>query len=134
MGNLEASADKAFEDNVIPGAIIPPRYSPLSDTQSNVVAVPKSTTIKLFLIFSYAPTALTILSAPNSSGLSISKGIFVIILLLTITGSIDKILFIIFLNIAVKEGTTLEIIAPFTKEALILYSFNISRKNLEVSS
>ena len=29
----------------MPGMIAPPRYSPLSDTASNVVAVPKSTTI-----------------------------------------------------------------------------------------
>ena len=41
-GGLPESASSEIS---MPGAIAPPRYSPLADTASNVVAVPKSTTI-----------------------------------------------------------------------------------------
>src|SRR5204862_2786722 len=58
----------------IPGAITPPRYSPLGDTTSHVVAVPKSTTMQPALISSYAATALTIRSAPTSRGFSYRIG------------------------------------------------------------
>jgi hypothetical protein len=33
-----------------PGVITPPRYSPFPDTQSKVVAVPKSTTMQVLMV------------------------------------------------------------------------------------
>src|SRR5438105_4049902 len=63
----------------MPGAIAPPRYSPLGDTTSHVVAVPKSTTMQPALSSSYAATALTMRSAPTSRGFSIRIGIPVLI-------------------------------------------------------
>ena len=69
-GSFAARAKRASALIWMPGAITPPRYSPLPDTQSNVVAVPKSTTISGPLKRSYAATALTIRSAPTSRGFS----------------------------------------------------------------
>ena len=54
----------------MPGQITPPMYSPFADTQSNVVAVPKSTTMHGPPNFSKAATAFTMRSAPTSAGLS----------------------------------------------------------------
>ena len=41
--SIEARAKSASMAMPIPGKIAPPRYSPASETQSKVVAVPKST-------------------------------------------------------------------------------------------
>ncbi len=54
----------------MPGAMAPPRYSPLADTASQVVAVPKSAMIVGPPYRSRAPTALAIRSAPTSFGFS----------------------------------------------------------------
>ena len=54
----------------MPGKIAPPRYSPLADTASKVVAVPKSTTIVGPPKRSKAATASAMRSAPTSFGLS----------------------------------------------------------------
>src|SRR5947207_2912570 len=51
-----------------PGAITPPKYSPRAVTQSNVVAVPKSTTIEGRRENAIAARAFTIRSAPTSLG------------------------------------------------------------------
>jgi hypothetical protein len=53
-----------------PGVMAPPRYSPATEMASNVVAVPRSTTTHGPPNRSKAPTALAILSAPTSFGLS----------------------------------------------------------------
>ena len=50
----------------MPGQITPPTYSPLRVTTSNVVAVPKSTTITGPPNAANAATPLTIRSAPTS--------------------------------------------------------------------
>ena len=44
LGSFEARWNSASTAIIRPGAIRPPRYSPFSDTQSKVVAVPKSMT------------------------------------------------------------------------------------------
>ena len=44
-GSFEAEWASASMEMLIPGQIAPPRYSPFCDTASNVVAVPKSTTM-----------------------------------------------------------------------------------------
>ena len=44
-GSLAVERNRASADTISPGAMMPPAYSPLSVTTSNVVAVPKSTTI-----------------------------------------------------------------------------------------
>ncbi len=49
LGIKEALEIKVFKERFTPGAIIPPRYFFLITT-SKVVAVPKSTIIKLFLL------------------------------------------------------------------------------------
>ena len=54
----------------MPGTITPPAYSPSPVTTSNVVAVPKSTTMQGPPTASNAATALTIRSAPTSCGFS----------------------------------------------------------------
>src|SRR6266705_833282 len=59
----------------IPGQITPPMYSPFFDTQSKVVAVPKSTITHGPPYFSNAATAFTIRSAPTSAGFSYNTGI-----------------------------------------------------------
>ena len=56
----------------LPGAMAPPRYSPLARTASNTVAVPKSTTIAGPPYRVSAAAASTIRSAPTSRGLSYS--------------------------------------------------------------
>ena len=63
MGIREAFEVKVFKDKLIPGDIIPPKYFFLVTT-SNVVAVPKSIIIKLFLL-SITPIELANLSEPT---------------------------------------------------------------------
>ena len=59
-------------DNTIfmPGAIAPPRNVPSAETQSNVVAVPKSITMRSPPYLMWAATALTRRSAPRARGFS----------------------------------------------------------------
>jgi hypothetical protein len=54
----------------MPGKMAPPRYSPLAEMASNVVAVPKSTTTTGPPNRSKAATASAMRSAPTSLGLS----------------------------------------------------------------
>ena len=65
---VELKRDSALE--TMPGAITPPRKSPLSETTSKVVAVPISMTISGPPYCSNAPTTFTILSAPIARGFS----------------------------------------------------------------
>ena len=65
-----ARAKRASRLMSIPGKIAPPRYSPLAEMASNVVAVPKSTTIVGPPKRSKAATASAMRSAPTSLGLS----------------------------------------------------------------
>ena len=67
-------APSASTEISMPGAIAPPRYSPLADTASKVVAVPKSTTMHGPPKSSTAASALTTRSVPTSLGLSVRTG------------------------------------------------------------
>jgi hypothetical protein len=68
---VDAGRSKSASIEVwMPGKITPPRYSQLRDTQSKVVAVPKSTAITGPPNISKAATALTMRSAPTSRGFS----------------------------------------------------------------
>ena len=69
-GSLEADWKSASMLMVMPGQMAPPRYSPLADTASKVVAVPKSTMTSGMGQRAWAATALTMRSAPTSAGLS----------------------------------------------------------------
>ena len=62
LGSLEVFSNSASEDILSPGAIEPPKYSPLSDRAQKVVAVPKSIIMRGPPYLSTAATALTILS------------------------------------------------------------------------
>ena len=64
----------ASSEMSMPGAMAPPMYSPRGLTTSNVVAVPKSTTIAGPSYSVAAARALMTRSAPTSRGLSISTG------------------------------------------------------------
>ncbi len=75
MDNLEV---KGIHGIVI-SSVVPPWYSPLAVTQSNVVAVPKSTAITGPPYFSKAATEFTMRSAPTSAGFSYKTGIPVLI-------------------------------------------------------
>ena len=46
FGSFAVLAQSASSEMPIPGVMTPPRYSPRPETQSNVVAVPKSTTMQ----------------------------------------------------------------------------------------
>ena len=68
-------AAAASEDTCTPGAMAPPRNSPLAETTSTQIDEPKSTTIAAVPYLWYAARQLTIRSAPTSFGLSTSSGI-----------------------------------------------------------
>jgi hypothetical protein len=68
--SLEACENSASAEILIPGAMTPPTYSPVSLMMSKVVAVPKSTTTTGGPYRAIAAIALTIRSAPTSLGLS----------------------------------------------------------------
>src|SRR6478672_6264357 len=65
---------RASREISMPGAIAPPTYSPRTLTTSNVVAVPKSTTIAGPPNSCEAASALMIRSVPTSRGLSMRTG------------------------------------------------------------
>ena len=65
-----ARANSASRLMSMPGKMAPPRYSPLAEMASKVVAVPKSTTMVGPPNRSKAATASAIRSAPTSLGLS----------------------------------------------------------------
>ena len=67
-GSLAVASKRACAEIFNPGAMAPPRYSPLSLTASNVVAVPKSTTMTALWNRVKAATPFTIRSAPTSKG------------------------------------------------------------------
>ena len=46
LGSLAARSASASTEISTPGLMIPPRYSPASETGSQVMAVPKSTTMQ----------------------------------------------------------------------------------------
>ena len=68
--SMEARSKRASMEMWIPGKMAPPRYSPDSETQSKVVAVPKSTATMGPPWSSKAATAFTMRSAPTSRGFS----------------------------------------------------------------
>src|SRR3990170_6276039 len=74
-GNRAVELDSAAFEIWMPGAIAPPRNSPLSETMSYVVAVPKSITMTGPPYRWYAARAFTMRSAPTSRGLSVRIGI-----------------------------------------------------------
>src|SRR5271155_3754631 len=74
-GNRAARANNASDEIPNPGAITPPRYSPFAEITSNVIAVPKSTTMDGPPYSANAATPFTIRSAPTSRGLSTSTAI-----------------------------------------------------------
>ena len=68
--SIEARSKSASIEVWMPGKITPPRYSPWAETQSKVVAVPKSTAMAGPPSSSKAATAFTMRSAPTSRGFS----------------------------------------------------------------
>ena len=74
LRNCAARAVNASTDISMPGASAPPKNSPLGDTTSKFVDVPKSTTIAGPPNKVCAARVLTIRSAPISLGLSTNKG------------------------------------------------------------
>ena len=66
MHGLEVTAVQG----IVISSVVPPLDSTLRETTSNVVAVPKSTTMHGPPYFSNAATLLTMRSAPTSAGLS----------------------------------------------------------------
>src|SRR5713226_3936681 len=74
-GNFAVRANSASEAIPNPGAMTPPRYSQRSEITSNVIAVPKSTTMHGPPYLRNAATPFTIRSAPTSDGLSTSTAI-----------------------------------------------------------
>src|SRR6185436_9732886 len=72
--NAADRAAAASEDTCTPGAIAPPRNSPLAETTSTQIDEPKSTTIAAELYLWKAARQLTIRSAPTSLGLSTRSG------------------------------------------------------------
>ncbi len=70
---------RASTEISIPGASAPPRNSPLGETTSRFVEVPKSTTIAGPPNNVWAAKVLTMRSAPISFGLSTSNGTPVLI-------------------------------------------------------
>ena len=112
---FESSAvldDSASAARRTPGAIAPPTYSPAPLTQSNTVAVPRSTTMTAPRTRSNAASAFTIRSAPTSRGVSTRRGIPVRVPAPTTSGSRAKPRRIARTNISVSSGTTLAITAP----------------------
>src|ERR1051325_8137296 len=95
-----------------PGAMTPPKYSPLAVIQSNVVAVPKSTTMEGPFQRAMAARALTIRSAPTSDGLRYRTFTLERVVPETKTGVKPVVLRITFLRFLLTDGTTLETIMP----------------------
>ena len=79
LRNCAARAASASTEISIPGARAPPKNSPLGETTSKFVDVPKSTTIAGPPNNVCAASVFTILSAPISFGLSTNKGTPVLI-------------------------------------------------------
>ncbi len=75
LSSCAPRAPSASTEISIPGAIAPPRYSPRALTASNVVAVPKSTTIAGPPYRATAASAFTTRSVPTSLGLSVCTAI-----------------------------------------------------------
>ena len=73
LRSCAARAASASTEISIPGASAPPRNSPLGDTTSRFVEVPKSTTIAGPPYKVCAASVLTMRSAPISFGLSTSS-------------------------------------------------------------
>src|SRR5450432_880135 len=109
--SFAARASKPSRLTWTPGTITPPKYSPFGEMQSNVVAVPKSTTMTPALMRSYAATALTMRSAPTSRGFSYSTGIPVLSPGPTTNGSRANAWRIASAITSVSGGTTLAMIA-----------------------
>ena len=70
FGSAAARSVSASIEISTPGKMIPPRYSPVALTGSNVIAVPKSTQMQAPPTRSNDATALTSRSGPISRGLS----------------------------------------------------------------
>ena len=79
LGSFAVLEDRASREIPMPGRIVPPTYSFLLLTQSKVMAVPKSITIRGGLKRWQAAIELTILSAPTSEGLSVAMVISVFV-------------------------------------------------------
>ena len=101
-------------DACMPGAITPPMNSPLSETTSKFVAVPKSTTIAGPPKRVNAARALTTRSAPTSRGLSVATGTPVFVPGPTTTGGMGRYRDAISRIAAVTSGTTDATTSPVT--------------------
>src|SRR5277367_3421069 len=111
-GNRAARANNASDEIPNPGAITPPRYSPFAEITSNVIAVPKSTTMHGPPYSANAATPFTIRSAPTSSGLSTSTAIPVFTPGSTNRARLPKYFRAISPNVQFTGGTTDEMITP----------------------
>src|SRR6267143_1841083 len=103
------SASVAVE---MPGAIAPPQNSPAAFTQSNVVAVPRSTTMSGGPYSATAATDLVMRSAPISSGLSTASGIVSLSPGSTEYGATLKYFSHIDSSVCCTGGTTFEMATP----------------------
>src|SRR5256712_1456125 len=103
------SASVAVE---MPGAMAPPQNAPAAFTQSNVVAVPRSTMISGGPYSATAATDLVIRSAPISSGLSTARGIVSFTPGSTEYGATLKYFSHIDSSVCCTGGTTLESATP----------------------
>ena len=116
LGSFAVFSNRASDEILMPGAMVPPIYSASGVIAQNVVAVPRSITISGPPYLAWAPTAFTILSAPTCLGLSyfttspvLIPGPMTIALLLKYF--CDRCC-----SVYTIEGTTVEIITSFTSE------------------
>src|SRR5688572_9065402 len=96
----------------MPGAMAPPMNSPRALMQSNVVAVPRSTTISGGPYRAIAATAFTMRSAPTSRGLSTLSGSGTLTPGSTVNGVRPKYFSHIHSSGCWAGGTTFEIATP----------------------
>ena len=113
LGSCEVRLTIAFKEIIIPGIIIPPRYSLFLFITEIVVAVPKSKIISGAPYSDMPATASTTRSLPSWAGLSvlIERPVFIPgpITIASVPVSFFTAVFIV----SVTDGTTDEIIAPF---------------------
>ena len=103
---MSASPQRDCAEVLIPGAITPASNVPSGPITSNVVAVPKSTTIVGPPYKVYAPTASTMRSGPTCLGFSVTMRIPVLIPADTTTGFTPKYLMIALPSECITSGTT----------------------------
>ncbi len=112
LGSLAAFSKSASRDVRIPGQMMPPRYSPLDEIASRIVAVPKSMITRGAPYLFTAATACAMRSGPTSFGFSYLMLMPVLMPGPTIRGSTPKYLKTVFSKTGVSGGTTEASTAP----------------------